>query len=64
MNSFVIGFIAGIFGTAYFVYGKRQSQLSAMLAGAALCIYPYFIESALWLCIVGAVLMIAPFLIR
>ena len=64
MNSILIGFVAGVLGTAYFVYGKRRSQLSAMLAGAALCIYPYFVDGALWLCVIGVLLLAVPFVIR
>jgi hypothetical protein len=63
VNSFFVGFIAGVFGLAYFVYGKRQTKVSAMIAGAMLCIYPYFINSLLWLCVVGGLLLIAPFVI-
>ncbi|MGZ5079268.1 MAG: hypothetical protein ACXWHZ_06980 [Usitatibacter sp.] len=63
MNSLFVGLIAGVFGMAYFVYGKRRTKLSAMLAGVMLCIYPYFIDSLLWLCVVGALLLIAPFVI-
>jgi hypothetical protein len=32
-----------------------------MLCGVALCVYPYFIDSLLWLCVVGALLLAAPF---
>lgn len=63
MERFVVGVIAGIFGMAYFSYGKKQTKLSAMLAGVALCVYPYFFDSLLWLCVVGALLLIAPFVI-
>jgi len=48
---------------AYFVYGKRQTKLTPMIAGVMLCIYPYFIDSLLWLCVVGALLLVAPFVI-
>jgi len=63
MDTLFFGFIAGVFGLAYFVYGKRQSKVSAMVAGAMLCIYPYFIDSLLWLCVIGGLLLIAPFII-
>ena len=56
-----IAILAGAVGTAYFVYGKKQSKLSAMLAGAGLCIYPYFFGRTLELCAIGAVLMAVPF---
>lgn len=48
---------------AYFVYGKRQTKITPMIAGVMLCIYPYFIDSLLWLCVVGGMLLIAPFAI-
>jgi hypothetical protein len=63
MNAFFVGLVAGAFGMAYFVYGKRQAKLVPMLAGIALCLYPYFLDSVLWLCLVGAVLLVVPFVI-
>jgi len=63
MDSLVVGFIAGVFGMAYFVYGKRQRKITATIAGVVLCVYPYFIDSLLWLCVVGGLLLIAPFAI-
>jgi hypothetical protein len=63
VDSLVVGFIAGVFGMAYFVYGKRQTKITAMIAGVMLCVYPYFIDSLLWQCVVGGVLLIAPFAI-
>ena len=64
MNTLYVGFIAGVFGMAYFVYGKRQSKVSAMIAGAMLCIYPYFIDSLVWLCVVGGLTAHCTFLNR
>ncbi len=58
-----IGFIAGVFGMAYFVYGKKQAKLVPMASGAALCIYPYFVNSALWCTIIGVLLLAVPFMI-
>ena len=63
MNSLFVGLFAGAFGMAYFVYGKRQTRITPMIAGLLLCIYPYFIDSLLWLCVVGVVLLAAPFVI-
>ena len=59
----LIGMIAGVFGVAYFMYGKKQTKFVPMIAGILLCIYPYFFESVLWLCVVGIVLLAAPFVI-
>ena len=55
--------IAGSFGVGYFVYGKRTQKMVPLLVGVLLCIYPYFIESILWLCLVGVLLLAAPFVI-
>ena len=63
MNSFVFAIIAGAIGAGYFIYGKRQTKVVPMAAGALLCIYPYFTDSVLWLSVVGVLLMAAPFLI-
>lgn len=63
MSSLFVGVIAGAIGMGYFIYGKRQTKIVAMVAGALLCIYPYFIDSLLWLYLVGLLLIAAPFLI-
>jgi hypothetical protein len=63
VNDLLVGLIAGVFGVAYFTYGKRQTRFSAMIAGVLLCIYPYFFDSLLWLCVVGVLLLIVPFVI-
>jgi predicted cobalt transporter CbtA len=55
--------LAGVFGVAYFVYGKRQARLVPMVCGVALCVYPYFFESVLWLAVIGLALLAAPFVI-
>jgi hypothetical protein len=61
MGQLIIGLIAGVFGMAYFVYGKRQAKFSPMICGVALCVYPYVIENLVWSCAVGAVLLVIPF---
>ena len=64
MASLLIGFVAGVFGVAYFVYGKKQVRFTPMLCGAALCVYPYFIDSVAWSMAIGAVLLALPFVIE
>ncbi len=56
--------VAGAFGVGYFVYGKKQAEAVPLLAGAALCVVPYFIDSLLVLILVCAALLAAPFLFR
>ena len=63
MNSLIVGIIAGAIGVGYFIYGKRQARFAPLLAGILLCIYPYFTDSLLWLCVIGVALVVAPFLV-
>jgi hypothetical protein len=63
VNGLLVGIVAGAIGMGYFIYGKRQTKLVPMVAGAALCIYPYFLDSLLWLCLVGLLLVALPFVI-
>jgi hypothetical protein len=63
VTTFVIGIVTGAFGLAYIVYGRRQTKFMPLIAGVFLCAYPYFIDSLVWLCVVGALLLAAPFVI-
>ncbi len=63
MSGFVFGIFSGAVGMAYIVYGKRQTKFMPIIAGVMLCIYPYFVESWLWLGVIGAILLVAPFVI-
>jgi len=58
-----IGLIAGAVGLAYFVYGKKEGRFMPMLSGVALCVYPYFVSNVPWLCVIGVILLAAPFLV-
>jgi hypothetical protein len=62
-TSLVIGILTGAIGVGYFIYGKRQTKFVPLFAGMVLCVYPYFIDSVLWLVVIGALLIAAPFLI-
>lgn len=59
----VIGIVTGALGLAYIAYGRRQTKFAPLIAGVFLCAYPYFIDSPVWLCVVGAILLAAPFII-
>ncbi len=61
MSTLIIGFIAGVIGAAYFVYGKRQQKFAPMLCGVLLGIYPLFTSNPYVLTIVGAALLAVPF---
>ena len=63
MTSLYFGIITGALGLAYIVYGRRQTKFVPVVAGVLLCAYTYFVEGWLWLSVIGALLVAAPFVI-
>lgn len=57
-----ISLIFSSIGAGYFLYGKKAVEVSFMLAGGILCIYPYMVTGAMSMVIIGLVLMAAPFI--
>ena len=55
------GVVTSAVGLGYIVYGRRQAKLVPVVSGLLLCGYSYFIESWVWLLVVGGVLVAAPF---
>ena len=62
--SLFLGVLFGSIGLAFFVYGKKQGTVAALLCGLALMVVPYFISDTLLLFAVGVVLVAVPFVIR
>lgn len=60
----LLSFLFGTFGLGYFVYGKKQANWIAMVVGAALMIFPYFVSNAWIMAAIGLVLMALPFVFR
>ena len=56
----LLSFIFSTFGLIYFNYGRKQLKIPVMICGLILIVYPYFLDSTLWLCLIGAVLMAIP----
>ena len=63
-TSLLFSVIFGSLGLGYFVYGKKQRKLIPSLAGIGLCVFPYFISNVWAMVLIGAVLTVAPWLIR
>ncbi len=59
-----LSLIFGSIGFGYFLYGKKQKMTVPFIAGIILMIFPYFIENAVFMSIIGIVLSILPWLIR
>jgi hypothetical protein len=58
--SIMLNLFFGAVGAAYFIYGKKQSHYTALIAGLALIVLPYFIGNGYLLCAVCLVIMLAP----
>ena len=46
-GTLIVGVITGAFGTAYFVYGRKQQRIVALCCGLAMIVAPYAIDP-LW----------------
>lgn len=64
MNNLFLSLIFSTIGAAYFLYGKKQTELWFMLAGGALVFYPYVVDSAILMVVIGLALMAVPFIVR
>ena len=52
-TTLVTGFLFGMVGLGFFLYGKKQVRLPQLAAGIALMVYPYFVGSATWMLGIG-----------
>jgi hypothetical protein len=58
------GILYGSIGMGYFVYGKKQQRVMALLSGIGLMVFPYVVSNA-WIGIaIGVVLMALPFFVQ
>jgi hypothetical protein len=56
--------VFGSIGLGYFIYGRRQDNKVALLAGLALMSYTYFVDGTLALVAVGCALMALPYFFK
>jgi hypothetical protein len=47
-------------GVGYFIYGKKRDDFAIRYTGLALILFPYFIDNAFLLVLVGLILMAVP----
>jgi len=59
----VVNLLAGLIGSAYFIYGKKQCNFKVLSWGVALCVVPYFIGNTLLLIVACIAMAAAPFVI-
>ena len=63
MTTIMISLFAGLVGSAYFMYGKKTSNMKVLLGGVGLCVVPYFITNTLLLVAACIAMAAAPFVI-
>ncbi|MFT7619629.1 MAG: hypothetical protein ACI97A_003285 [Planctomycetota bacterium] len=68
MDDMSTGLIFAVFygavGFGYFIYGRKQQHLIALLCGMGLLVLPYFTANIYALILLGIALMAGPFLRR
>jgi len=62
-TTLIFSILFGSLGMGYFVYGKKQQAIVPLVAGLALCIFPYFVSSLYLMVLVGIVLTVLPWVI-
>ncbi len=63
-TQFILGLVFGIIGLGYFSYAKRQKSVMLLLVAVSLFLFPYFVSNVILLLIIGAVLVLLPFILR
>ncbi len=59
-----LSLFAGLVGSVYILYGRRQYEPWFIACGFALVAYPYFVSNTIATLLVGAALALFPILIR
>lgn len=60
MATLIWGMVFSAIGLGYFIYGKRQQHVLALVCGLGLMLYPYFVDSAWLMVFIGMALMAPP----
>jgi len=63
MTAIVVSLLAGLVGSAYFMYGKKTQHVPMLCSGLALCIVPYFIGNTILLIAACVAMAVAPFVL-
>ena len=58
--SLLLSLIFSTFGLIYFRYGRRLSKIPWITVGVVLMAYPYFVQSRVWMVVIGVLLMLIP----
>ena len=64
MTGFCLAFVFSTIGVGYAVYAKRQMKIIAGVCGVQLMAYPLFVTDTIAIAVIGAVLVLAPFVLH
>lgn len=64
MAQLIVSFILGAIGIGYFIYGKKQSLIIAMLAGVALNVITFFVSSIFLMILIAIIIMAIPWFLK
>jgi hypothetical protein len=56
--------IFSMIGYFYFKRGREESDTNKLVCGIAMMLYPYFVSNALYITLIGAALMAAPYILE
>jgi hypothetical protein len=59
-----LGLLFGSVGGVYVFYGRREHDAAYLFCGVLLMLYPYFVESAFLMILVGVILAVIPHAIQ
>lgn len=63
MTVICVNLLAGLVGSAYFMYGRKNCNIKAVCWGVALCVVPYFIGNTVLLIVACIAMAAAPFVL-
>ncbi len=63
-TNLLLALVFSCIGFGYFIYGKKQKNITVGCVGFVLMIYPYFVNATLALILVGVVLIALPKFIK
>jgi hypothetical protein len=63
VTSICISIVAGLVGSAYFIYGKKNGDMKMLCSGVALCVVPYFVGNSILLMVACVAMAAVPFVL-
>ena len=56
-NSLLASLLVSSIGFVLFVYGKKMARVPQLAIGLALMVFPYFVSGAIWILLIGALVL-------